>query len=311
MNDQYVWDRTGDPDPEIQRLEELLRPLGDAGTARRPPVATQRPPEAAHRRGPRRTTWLTLAAAGLLCIGGLAYYRPRNQPGWDSSQGRVAYGEWITTRQPVTLNVAAIGRLNIAPQSRLRIESSREGNYRVRLAEGRLDALILAPPREFFVETPTAVTVDLGCAYSLEVTRSGETRVDVRSGWVAFEKNGQEVFIPAGARCRTSRAFGLGVPVYSDASNELIQSVEQFEEKHELALPGGLRAKDGLTLWHLLPRVAPAVRAALFDRFTQLVPNGVAREKVIAGDRQALDTLWASLELGDSGLWRRWQRKLR
>jgi hypothetical protein len=296
MNDQYLWDRTGDPDPEVRRLEKLLRPLADSGTPQR-------------KRSRRRWMgWLALAASLLI---GVAYLRWPEPAGWESTQGRVALGEWLNTTSPVQLNVAGIGRLDVAPQSRLRIESSRQGDYRVRLAQGKLDALILAPPREFFVETPGAVTVDLGCAYSLEVDGTGETRVSVRSGWVAFEKNGQEVFIPAGARCRTSPAFGLGVPVWADAPEELRASVEEFEESESLELPEELRAKDGLTLWHLLPRVSPALRAAVFDRFTRLVPNGVARERVIAGDRQALDSLWASLELGDSGLWRRWQRKVK
>src|SRR3984893_8824293 len=28
MSDDYLWDRSGPPDPEVARLEELLRPLG-------------------------------------------------------------------------------------------------------------------------------------------------------------------------------------------------------------------------------------------------------------------------------------------
>jgi hypothetical protein len=28
MNEDYLWDKSGEPDPEIQRLEEILRPLG-------------------------------------------------------------------------------------------------------------------------------------------------------------------------------------------------------------------------------------------------------------------------------------------
>lgn len=298
MNDQYLWDRSGEPDAEVQRLEELLRPLADGGTPRR-------------RVRPRRfVRWMALAAAALLCAAGLGYYRWLNLPAWNSTQGRVVLGQWVTTTEQVRVDVPGIGRLDVAPQSQLRVESSRQGDYRVRLAHGRLEALILAPPREFFVETPSAVTVDLGCAYSLEVDRAGETRVSVRSGWVAFEKNGQEVFIPAGARCRTSPAFGLGVPVWEDAPEALQQTVAAFEEKREWELPAEIRPKDGLTLWHLLPRVKPSARGALFDRFARLVPNAVSREKVVAGDRQALDTLWASLELGDSGLWRSWQRKI-
>ena len=27
MNDDYLWDKSGEPDPEIQELEEILAPL--------------------------------------------------------------------------------------------------------------------------------------------------------------------------------------------------------------------------------------------------------------------------------------------
>ena len=28
MNDDYLWDGSGQPDPEVRRLEELLKPFG-------------------------------------------------------------------------------------------------------------------------------------------------------------------------------------------------------------------------------------------------------------------------------------------
>jgi len=28
MNEDYLWDKSGEPDPEVQRLENLLAPLG-------------------------------------------------------------------------------------------------------------------------------------------------------------------------------------------------------------------------------------------------------------------------------------------
>src|SRR5262245_4143907 len=35
MRDDYLWDRSGEPDPEIEKLEQTLAPLGHAGD---PPV---------------------------------------------------------------------------------------------------------------------------------------------------------------------------------------------------------------------------------------------------------------------------------
>ena len=300
MNDEYLWDGTGDPVPELQRLEHLLRPLGDPATPLRRAQLQA-----------RRNWPLALAAAVALVCAGL-YFRPHTAPAWDTPQGPLYLGQWLNVTEPTQIQVASIGNLTVAPGSRLRIESSRAGNYRARLEYGKLDALILAPPRQFFVDTPSALAVDLGCAYSLEVDRTGETRVSVRSGWVAFEKKGEEVFIPAGAHCRTSPAFGLGVPLYHDAPAALQASVTRFEESREVHLPQGLRPKDGLTLWHLLRRVTPAQRAQVFDHFARVVnvPATVSRDRVLSGDHQAIDSLWSALQLGDSSFWRRWQRPL-
>ena len=40
MSDQYLWDRSGPPDPEIERLEQVLAPLryGKPLPVRKPPV---------------------------------------------------------------------------------------------------------------------------------------------------------------------------------------------------------------------------------------------------------------------------------
>src|ERR1700692_1072618 len=58
----YLWDRSGEPDPEVVRLETLLGQLRQHGT---PPALPDRP-----RRGLRVSTWtmgvLSAAAGGLL-----------------------------------------------------------------------------------------------------------------------------------------------------------------------------------------------------------------------------------------------------
>ncbi len=59
--DDYLWDRSGEPDPDVQRLESLLRPLRSHQPA--PEWAVARP-------APRRPgrTWLPLAAAAGLVL---------------------------------------------------------------------------------------------------------------------------------------------------------------------------------------------------------------------------------------------------
>jgi hypothetical protein len=56
MNDDYLWDKSGEPDPEIQELEEILKPL------RYQPTPLELPREV------RRRNYLPLAIAATILI---------------------------------------------------------------------------------------------------------------------------------------------------------------------------------------------------------------------------------------------------
>ena len=49
------------------------------------------------------------------------------------------------------------------------------GLKRIALDRGTIHAYIWAPAGEFVVDTPSAVTVDLGCAYKIKTDESGDT----------------------------------------------------------------------------------------------------------------------------------------
>ena len=78
------------------------------------------------------------------------------------------------------------------------------------LDRGEIRARIWAPPRLFFVNTPSATAIDLGCAYTLQVDDRGWGKVRVETGWVAFEHKGRESFIPKDAMCATRPGVGPG-----------------------------------------------------------------------------------------------------
>ena len=50
------------------------------------------------------------------------------------------------------------------------------------------------------------------------------------AGWVAFERDGIESFVPAGASCRTRRGRGPGTPKYDTESQEYRDAVDDFDE---------------------------------------------------------------------------------
>ena len=70
------------------------------------------------------------------------------------------------------------------------------------LAQGTIHARIWAPPKFFFVNTPSAVAIDLGCAYTLQVDEDGAGLVQVTHGWVGFEHERAGSFIPAACGVR-------------------------------------------------------------------------------------------------------------
>ena len=64
-NDDYLWDRSGEPDPDIERLERLLAPFAHDGRALR----------SANRRGRRWVGFLFLAAAVLATATVVVWYQ--------------------------------------------------------------------------------------------------------------------------------------------------------------------------------------------------------------------------------------------
>lgn len=303
MND-YLWDKSGEPDAEIERLEKLLTPL--AHSDQQQLIL------------PRSRMWIGIAIAASLLVMAAASWRviSRNRPAWqvsgDARVTRLAQGQSLETSagSHAKLEMESVGEVEIEPNSQVRVLALGDKEQRLDLRRGKISALIWAPPGQFVVNTPSAVTVDLGCAYTLEVDDSGATLVKVTAGWVAFEGQGQESFIPATAVCLTRPGKAPGIPYYEEAPAALKSAVDRGAIQEILA---EARPRDAITVWHLLRRVPVEQRASVFDRLEQLiaVPGGVTREGVIAGNAVMIDALWDSLGLGDTDWWRSWKTKLR
>ncbi len=223
MSDEYLWDRSGPRDPEVERLERLLGRLQSATPE----------PDWLHERAPRMhvgAPLLALAAALILACGAALWMARRPvEPAWSVTRvdgtpvigarrltgaGQLAVGELLTTddRSRASVAVADVGRLDIAPDTQIRLVGTRGGRHRVALDRGTVHATIWAPPGEVVVDTPASTAVDLGCAYTLSVAPDGAGVIEVEVGWVGFEFNGREAFIPAGARCATRPRVGPGTP---------------------------------------------------------------------------------------------------
>ena len=218
---------------------------------------------------------------------------------------RIAVGELLETdaRSRAKIAVANIGSVEIAPNSRVKLVGTSHTEHRLSLERGRLHAKILAPPRLFIVDTPTAKAVDLGCEYTLEVDRAGNSILRVTSGFVALEDQGRESIVPAGMMCLTRKGKGLGTPFSAETDTEFRRALEQFDFANGGSLAvRSLLAKadfyDMVTLWHLLSRVAKKDRGAVFDQLAGYVkpPAGVTREGVLNLDKKMLEAWRAEVE---------------
>jgi hypothetical protein len=338
LNDDYLWDGSGEPDPEVVRLEALLKPYRHKST----PLPL--PARASSRRFAPVAMQVVTAAASLVLVVGAAWFASavRSSAGWTvqslagapsvagtliDAPSRLPVGQIVTTDagSRARIDVGSIGRVDVEPNSRIRVITSRAGEHRMARDHGRIRALIWAPPGLFFVNTPSATAIDLGCAYKLDVDDRGWGRILVESGWVAFEYNGRESFIPKDAICSTRPGFGPGTPCYQETEDTVPGFADALaildfsppgDVRRKAALDtvlAGARVKDGLTLWHLLSRGTPEERARVYDRMAVLVPPppGATREVIVRGpvDRRGplIDAWWGKLNLDSASWWRLWK----
>jgi hypothetical protein len=218
-----------------------------------------------------------------------------------AAQGQLNIGEWLETdaNSRAQIAVSSIGRVDIDENTRVRLVETEPTEHRLELARGKMSAMIWAPPRLFFVDTPSAVAADLGCAYTLEVGDDGAGLLRVTAGWVALELKDRESMVPATAACETRPGVGPGTPYFEDASAPFRSALETVDFGHDAAAKSGAlavmlnqaRPRDTLTLWHMLARVEGDDRARVYDRIAALVPppEGVTRDGVLRLDQQMLD----------------------
>lgn len=349
MTDDYLWDGSGTPDPEIQHLETILaefrhrqRPL--ILPAIENPVAMMKP------RGVRlQSPWLSRCAAAAVILIALSlgiffsrrasYNAPGIGPSWNvaslegnpqigsqsvlvnQSTAKLYVGQTLTTNSSsrATLSEDDLGQIQIDPNSRVRLLRTDPNHKHLKLEVGTIHAAIWAPPGQFVVDTPSAVAIDLGCAYTLQVAPDGSGTIRTTLGWVGFHLNGRDSFIPAGAMCSTRPKVGPGVPYFEDASESFREALHTFDQAESSSdatssalstILSQARPRDGLTLWHLLSRTGGPERAQVYARFAAVVPPppGVTREGILALDPHMLDLYWNALDLGDISLWRFWEQ---
>ncbi|HMV82242.1 MAG TPA: kelch repeat-containing protein [Blastocatellia bacterium] len=264
-----------------------------------PPADDAQPPAR-----PRKLVLQLAAATALLTIiatGVWFFLRPRGAS-WEVARlsgtptiaarsleltSRWYAGEWLETDAAARalVHVGQIGQVEVDPNSRIRLIKTGADEYRIRLARGRIYAGIVAAPRLFLVETPSATAIDLGCAYTLDVDEDGGNLLRVTSGWVALARDGRESFVPAGAAARSEADGRIGTAYFTDATDKFKRALTQFDfaadKSGALAIVlAEARPRDALTLWQMLARTSGNEREQTYNRLTALVPAAKDINKV-------------------------------
>lgn len=316
MNDDYLWNRSGPPDPEVEHLEKLLGRYKHEAPLR---VAVHR----------RRSTamWLAAAAALVLIVAGTLAFRfhwSSGRPwqietvdGTPTVNGKpvdrhdsLGIGDTLVTdaHSRVTVRIARVGELEIQPGSELELIATSRGRHRIDLRRGTINARVWAPPFTFAVRTPAGLASDIGCAFTLRYAET-DGLLKVTSGWVDFDGDTRSALVPEGASAELRRELGPGTPYWNDAPPALREALRAFDRSASTVdlqrVLEAVRPRDAMTVQHLLERSRSEHRAQLFDHLAKIAPPppGVTREGVLARDLRMLGAWRESMGLGGVKKW--------
>jgi ferric-dicitrate binding protein FerR (iron transport regulator) len=330
VNEPYLWEKSGDPDAELQQLENILAPLR---------LKEQKPDFAALQRAsfmsklranlrPDFGSALALAATIALAVWLISFLRPTSAS-WEASattgepklggkplqRGRFAPGTWLITGPDSTAQIqsAKIGEIEVGSDSQVSLKESSPQRQLLAMRYGNLHARVFSPPGLFIVDTPSARAIDLGCEYTLKIERDGHGELHVLTGWVSLNGESQSL-VPAGAMARVAAGGTLSPPYFSDATPAFQQAAGDFAflpadsaPKHAAleTLLREARQRDALTLLNLFSRANESERLEVFDKLNQLVPapEGITRETARNWHTNAMNEWWPvvqeSLQLGE------------
>jgi ferric-dicitrate binding protein FerR (iron transport regulator) len=286
--DDYLWDGSGEADPDVAKLEELLRPL-----------AHDRPMDELRMRRPkrRRAPWIVagiaaVAAAAVLvlflrrgdtpsaCEGGDGFAFQANggavSCGGDSvAKGVLPVGGVLDTGSAsARLAIADIGSAELSAQTRVRLSRTKAGErHELHLERGRMHAKVDAPPRIFAVTTPSTSVVDLGCEYTIDIDDAGAGSIVVTSGMVELASAKDAVVVaPAGTEARLLAGRKPSLPVTTTASAELRAAVATYEQSGAFDdILAKATEDDAITVVNLAVLRAD-LRPRVLARLAELVP---------------------------------------
>ncbi|HEV3036434.1 MAG TPA: hypothetical protein VHA33_01355 [Candidatus Angelobacter sp.] len=325
MSEQYLWDQTGEPDPEIVELEGTLATLRMAEHKLIFVNIAQPSGWQSLLTGWKRWALpVSVATSGLLAVVLWLTFRPNLQPGvWEArkatgspqlagklfTNGRIDLGSWLSTNTTSSIHLrTTIGELDVQPGTELSLAESGPGRQRFVMHYGSIHARISAPPGLFVVDTPSARAIDLGCEYTLKVDHDGRGELSVSAGWVQLQHFWQQSLVPAGNLAKIAADGTVSPAFFADATPAFQDAVVKFTLEKSLdtetrrqtleTILREARKRDAFTLLNLFTRADADERVQVFDRLNEFVPAppGITQETARNWHMNSIDAWWPVVE---------------
>ena len=314
MSGDYLWDRSGEADEDVARLESLLKPL-----AHDAPLDEMRLARGRRSRLPwfvaagvfvaaaaAAALWFNRAGAHAACEGdaGFAFDSAGTGTrceGRTLASGRLPPGGTLETgEERATLTIANIGTATLGAGSRVRLLRTDHERHQLALDHGTMHAKVVARPRLFAVTTPNAEVVDLGCEYDLTVDKeTGRGHVSVADGVVELATTaGAIVTVPEGCRAAILGPQRPGLPTCLSTTPAVAQAAVEYDHGDPGAADRILASatdRDAVILL-ALAAVDTARRARIYERLAELSPPPdveVTAETVVGGNAEHL-RIWST-----------------
>lgn len=308
----YLWDKSGPPDPEIARLEQLLAPFAHGDRAA-PDLAANplkfRPAPAS--RWKRFALAAAIVLAGVVALIVFRSSRPTPTPtSWTIARitGKVEVGDLerlkigqdqfartLTTGADARVTITAPGgaTIHVEPETRVQLLDITPGVPSLQLAQGRIytEAWASATPSSgqsiapCEIITPAGVAVvspDTSALFEFGANALG--RVEIKVGGIEFRDGTRVTRMLGLTTTLLSERVGVGTPYASDAPGAYRKVLAILDEHLSEKSPTKGRAPllqellrdsrpaDAVTLWNLLWRVSPAERDDVLTRLVALLP---------------------------------------
>lgn len=196
-----------------------------------------------------------------------------------SGNDSIREGQFIQTNNVsrAELVVANIGRIIIEPNTKVYFVKGSDGNNRINVEYGTINADMNSNGKTFFVEMPSAVATDNGGKYTMTIDSLGDGYVFVKSGKVDVESPNRAAIVPAGNIVLTKKNIGVGTPFNENSSPKFRNALFSYDfgkcnDACVTVLLNAAKISDAVTLVNLMPNVDKEYSDKVYSKLANFVP---------------------------------------